>query len=319
MPRIMFFLSVAALVAVEVPQSFAVQLVFEPATGAFGDYGALPAGYGDRVASTTQDGFLYSLDGGTTPNVITQFGSTDGLVNIYTWGPDYGDLQHIIFAQEPVQFEFRLVADAGYKVTLNSFDMGGWSHADFASIGSVSVEDGSGNVLYSQADVHIDGDANGPQHTHFSFAGVSAGELRIKFDSTTDGHGNTLDSDDVGLDNINFSQTAAGPLLGDYNTNGTVDAADYPKWRKNNATNNALPNDNNLGTPIGASHYNLWRAHFGQSAGSGAAANTTAAIPEPATSMLLLLAAAACLRPPSSAARRGKWSALNNRPLLALK
>jgi hypothetical protein len=218
-------------------------------------------------------------------------------VSLYTWTNDYGDLQHIIFAQEPVAFEMRLVADAGFKVTLNSFDMGGWSHLDFPSIASVSVEDGHGNVLYSQADVHIYGDTTGPQHTHFTFAGVSASELRIKFDSRTDGHGNVLDSDDVGIDNINFSQTSAAPLVGDYNSNGVVDAADYDMWRKNNAINNALPNDNGLGTPIGQSHYNLWRAHFGQSGGSGLEAVASATVPEPSTTVLVMsVVVGACLR-----------------------
>jgi hypothetical protein len=294
MSRITISLVVAVLVAVFVPRSIAAQLLFEPATGSYGDFSALPAGYGDRIAATSQDGFLYSLDGGPTPNVVTQHGSTDSLVNLYAWSNDYGDLQHIIFAQEPLPFEFRLVADAGFKVILNSFDMGGWSHLDYPSIASVSVEDGLGSVLYSQADVHIEGDTTGPQHTHFSFAGVSASELRIKFDSRTDGHGNVLDSDDVGIDNINFSQSTAAPLAGDYNSNGVDDAADYDVWRKNNGTNNGLPNDNGLGTPIGPSHYNLWRAHFGQPGGSGSGAVANAAVPEPATTVLLMLAVAGC-------------------------
>jgi len=40
---------------------------------------------------------------------------------------------------------------------------------------------------------------------------------------------------------------------------------DYVTWRKNNGTNKALANDNGLGTPIGQSHYDLWRANFGNS------------------------------------------------------
>jgi hypothetical protein len=142
-------------------------------------------------------------------------------------------------------------------------------------------------VLFSQVDVHIEGDAEGPPHTHFSFSGVSAGELRIKYDTTTDGHGNGLDSDDVGLDNINFSQSAAGPLIGDFNQNGSVDAADYVRWRENNATNTVLPNDNGLGTPISQSHYDLWRTHFGRTAGGGASIEASSAVPEPATWLTL--------------------------------
>ena len=48
---------------------------------------------------------------------------------------------------------------------------------------------------------------------------------------------------------------AAEPTLpGDFNHDGTVDAADYIVWRKTD------------GTPAG---YNTWRANFGQPAGSG--------------------------------------------------
>src|SRR5436189_5910011 len=102
MSRIIKGLIAAVLVAVFVPRSIASQLIFEPAIGSYGDYSALPDGYGDRIAATTQDGFLYSLDGGPTPNVVTQHGSIDSLVNLYTWTNNYGDLQHIIFAQEPL-------------------------------------------------------------------------------------------------------------------------------------------------------------------------------------------------------------------------
>ena len=65
-------------------------------------------------------------------------------------------------------------------------------------------------------------------------------------------------------------------LPGDYNQNGTVDAADYVVWRKNP--------DAFGGDPAG---YDTWRSHFGQSAGSGSALNAT--VPEPATTWLFLI------------------------------
>jgi len=73
------------------------------------------------------------------------------------------------------------------------------------------------------------------------------------------------------------------PLEGDFNADAIVDAADYVVWRKG------------LGTFYTQSDYNVWRTHFGQTAGSGASANT--AVPEPATLVMLILAAAGwCLR-----------------------
>jgi hypothetical protein len=66
-------------------------------------------------------------------------------------------------------------------------------------------------------------------------------------------------------------------LSGDFNHDGTVDAADYIVWRK---TDNS---------PEG---YTTWRAQFGESVGSGLGASASATVPEPATFMLLTFAAA---------------------------
>ncbi len=84
----------------------------------------------------------------------------------------------------------------------------------------------------------------------------------------------------------NIVLTIPGPaLFGDYNDNGIVDAADYVVWRKG------------LGTTYTQSDYDVWRSHFGQTAGSGAGASSNATVPEPATLVLLMFAAAGwCLR-----------------------
>ena len=75
---------------------------------------------------------------------------------------------------------------------------------------------------------------------------------------------------------------------GDYNNDGTVDAADYVVWRKNVGTTTPLPNDPTGGT-IGTAQYNTWRANFGDSAGSGSGA-AAGAVPEPASWWLAGLA-----------------------------
>jgi hypothetical protein len=71
--------------------------------------------------------------------------------------------------------------------------------------------------------------------------------------------------------------TAAPSLPGDFNNDGTVDAADYVVWRKTD------------GTPAG---YNTWRTHFGEPAGSGAGDSANATVPEPATFVMLMVTAA---------------------------
>jgi hypothetical protein len=72
---------------------------------------------------------------------------------------------------------------------------------------------------------------------------------------------------------------ATVPQPGDFDGNGIVDAADYVLWRKG------------LGTTYTQADYDVWRAHFGQTAGSGAgtSAGTSAfdAVPEPSTLFLV--------------------------------
>jgi serralysin len=74
----------------------------------------------------------------------------------------------------------------------------------------------------------------------------------------------------------------ASLLPGDYNFDGSVDAADYAVWRKNPADYGSDPDG-----------YNTWRAHFGQTAGAGAATgqagDALAAVPEPTSVILMLL------------------------------
>ena len=80
-----------------------------------------------------------------------------------------------------------------------------------------------------------------------------------------------------------------GPIPGDFNLNGVVDAADYIVWRKG------------LGTAYMQSDYGVWRSHFGQTAGSGSGASANVVIPEPTTLVLMLFAAVGrCLPRPAS-------------------
>ena len=80
-------------------------------------------------------------------------------------------------------------------------------------------------------------------------------------------------------------------LLGDYNENGAVDAADYVVWRNNVGTSNMLPNDD-IGGMVGSAHYNQWKEHFGMSNPGGIGA---ASVPEPA-SIALIWAGLFCWR-----------------------
>jgi hypothetical protein len=76
---------------------------------------------------------------------------------------------------------------------------------------------------------------------------------------------------------VEFTTSAAPPvLLGDYNGNGSVDAADYVVWRHNVGAS-SLPNrGNGITGPVGQADYNYWRAHFGATSGSGSGSVTRA-------------------------------------------
>jgi hypothetical protein len=85
------------------------------------------------------------------------------------------------------------------------------------------------------------------------------------------------------IDDISVALRSSVQILaGDYNNNGIVDAADYVVWRKG------------LGTIYTQSDYNVWRANFGQTAGSSSGATASAAVPEPTTLVLLMFTTTGC-------------------------
>jgi hypothetical protein len=100
----------------------------------------------------------------------------------------------------------------------------------------------------------------------------------------------TSDDFDWLIDNFQvevIGSNEPGDLLGDYNENGIVDAADYVLWRNNNIN--------------GAQGYTDWRANFGRTLAAGGGGS--AALPEPAGISLLL----SCGCVSSIFRRRGNW------------
>jgi hypothetical protein len=89
-------------------------------------------------------------------------------------------------------------------------------------------------------------------------------------------------------------------LVGDYNFNGVVDAADYVVWRKSlGQVGIGLLADGNRNGQIDTGDYSVWRSHVGQipGSGSGTGISANAAVPEPSTLLLMILTAAgSCLK-----------------------
>lgn len=105
------------------------------------------------------------------------------------------------------------------------------------------------------------------------------------------------------IDNIRVGRVQQA-VDGDYNGNGSVDAADYTVWRDNlGLTGGATPSDGD-GTGDGnvtSADYDYWKARFGTGAGSGALLGTV--VPEPAS---LVLASVFTLATVCGIRRRGR-------------
>jgi arabinogalactan endo-1,4-beta-galactosidase len=88
-----------------------------------------------------------------------------------------------------------------------------------------------------------------------------------------------------------FEQFLPSQLAGDYNQDGSVDAADYLVWRKTlSSTTDLRANGDNTEASAGIidqADFDFWRARFGNTRRT---LQTTAAVPEPAIIGLLLIA-----------------------------
>jgi hypothetical protein len=87
--------------------------------------------------------------------------------------------------------------------------------------------------------------------------------------------------DDSNLYTTGVLAVVAPGLPGDFNDDNIVDAADYVVWRKG------------LGTTYTQDDLNVWRANFGNTAGSGGS-SALPGVPEPTTLSLLLLTVVCC-------------------------
>jgi len=80
-------------------------------------------------------------------------------------------------------------------------------------------------------------------------------------------------------------------LIGDYNGDGKVSAADYTVWRDHVGASSLDNRDPDNSEPVGDDDFNSWKAHYGGSFGQGSGANSfAAAVPEPGS-----LALAGCM------------------------
>jgi len=163
-------------------------------------------------------------------------------------------------------------------------------------LSEAQTPDANGNLIGSSAgagaiDPLLDVLANngGPTLTHKPFIGspaIAAGDAGFVGPPLFDQRGAPFVRV-VGLRvDIGAVEVQSG-LLGDYNQNNVIDAADYTTWRDTlTAGGSVLPNDPTPGV-VDESDFLYWRAHFGQSLGAGAGAGQRQAAgeSEPSPSM----------------------------------
>jgi hypothetical protein len=181
---------------------------------------------------------------------------------------------------DPIQFDYYEIDSAS-----GSLNLSGWNSLDdqnFQSVGPgdhQKFQEAGGSDAFELAEVFLETQATFPTLAPNSMVSLGAA------------YNNSINGEDLVLSyrlptgaifnaSIEYVGTAPG-LMGDYNNNGTVDAADYVIWRKTDGSNQA--------------GYNTWRTNFGRTAGSGSSLANSVSVPEPVTwslvGMALLVAA----------------------------
>jgi hypothetical protein len=88
-----------------------------------------------------------------------------------------------------------------------------------------------------------------------------------------------------GLVNAMVTYVTPGPLAGDFNGNGTVDAADYVVWRDAIGSTTTLAADGDDDGDVDQHDFTIWSSTF---ANTSAASAQTTAVPEPVSAVVLI-------------------------------
>jgi hypothetical protein len=192
---------IAASVTLLCHDSAATELTFDIA--GIGNSAVLPDEYGDRVTALTMGSFSYAESGeGFTPNVEVEY--VRGPAQPAWWGPNYGDLQGVLYEERDGFGELEIVfrADPGFAVVLYSWDMAAYTPQSPSDpiINSVFVSNGIGCDRFRQDDAAI----SAATRTAFNFSSnpIAGRVIRLTFDSSNLGGA----SDNIGFDNIRFGQ-----------------------------------------------------------------------------------------------------------------
>ena len=187
--------------------------------------GQAPGNYGDNVSDATTDvdgtgaaaAGSYTIGAeGATPNVTIDyaFPTASGGEEL-VWTDDYSDLTNILYVEPDglEGFAFELTADVGYQVELSSFTLGNYGSAvTFEMIAFVDFAPAWNVLDYMLGDFNSPSQVVTPTNEN---AGPDFGDplkgsvITVYLDFTGVPAGNT---DNIGLDNITFSQSVTGSV-----------------------------------------------------------------------------------------------------------
>jgi hypothetical protein len=234
------------------------------------------AGTGAGAPSASLGGTIYGLNGTITiHNSTITLGSALSASGAFIFG-DNGTATVGIFssiigqAQNPSAFDLNITYDTNGTVVVSGANNLIRRQNDFHSI-TVSADDPLLGPLQNNG---------GPTLTHL-LAGDSPAlnQGTNLLNLSTDQRGPSFarvigDISDIGA--VELQTVPPPPLLGDYNGNEVVDAADYVAWR--NSLNTAVPQytgaDGSGNSTIDAADYTVWRQNFGNVLPIGAAAGS---------------------------------------------
>jgi hypothetical protein len=176
---------------------------------------------------------------------------------------------------------YRITSDDGDGISLNP---AGWTSLD----GATTVGEGwdpANGTSGELAEFYLDLDG---------YSGITAGSEFGLGSAFVPGSAQDLEFE-YGIYNgftvsgeVEYVMSVAVP--GDYNNDGTVNAADYTTWRNNLGDANETDiNNNGDGGGVTASDYTFWKARYGNTSGSGASVDSDSNVPEPTTFVSLVL------------------------------
>jgi autotransporter-associated beta strand protein len=239
-----------------------------------------------------QGGALFMHGANTTGPVTVQSGATLGASGSLSGDVVVQDSAHLApGASTGLLTTGGLTLNAG---SILDFELGQPLFSDRINVtGALALNGGTLNVT------NFDGQLDYVTYTLFNYGSLTGSVANLSMSPAPEGF--AFELVDTGT-RINLVVSVPG-IEGDFNDDGSVDAADHIVWRKFHGSDVDLPNDGDMPGPIGSAEYGLWQENFaGQGAGGGGAGN----VPEPASLVFVVLGVCGLL----GQRRRPSWRGL---------